>query len=267
MGHGLTSKASATQGVERVRQQWDEQYRRFDASSRVGARPLSNSILAQTYARLFCRLAITQDDVLLDVCCGNGFSSNLLTHRYGCRAIGFDIAIDGVRIASANASALGVSRRALFLVADAQALPFREGAFTRIVVCQALGFFELQPLLRALRARLAPSGELLVTDVAPGWCASDAISCRVTLQELCEQLSNAGFRVTTTGTFGLPLWRLIVRVSYAVLTRVRGPSGRVGRWLVDVMLRLAYSCTVVEQWMLGRFCRGSHFWVRAARDG
>jgi len=256
-----------TPDVERVRQQWDEQYRRFDASSRTGGRPLSNSILAQTYARLFRRLAVTRDDLVLDVGCGNGFSSNLLTHRYGCRAVGFDIAVEGVRIAAANASALGLSQRTLFLVADARTLPFREGAFTRIVVCQALGFFQSQPLLRALRGLLAPSGALLVTDVARGWYASVATSHQVTLQELCEQLSLAGFRVTATGTFGLPLWRLIVRVSYAVLTRVRGPHGRIGRSVVGGMLRLAYWCTAAEQWMLGRVCNGSHFWVLAVRDG
>lgn len=76
---------------------------------------------------------ITQDSVVLDVGCGVGATACYLVKKIGCRVVGVDIRETMVTRANERAERDGVTDRVKFQVADAQELPFEDGAFDAVV--------------------------------------------------------------------------------------------------------------------------------------
>src|SRR5207248_3148605 len=96
---------------------------------------------------------------ILDVACGTGAATRLLAERVGPtgQVVGLDV----------NAGMLAAARAAVtnpvveWHEANAQALPFADGAFDAILCQLGLQFFPDRPLaLREMRRVLAPGGRL-----------------------------------------------------------------------------------------------------------
>ncbi|MEV6506750.1 class I SAM-dependent methyltransferase [Streptomyces sp. NPDC051642] len=103
---------------------------------------------------------------VLEVACTTGFSSRELARITGCRAVGFDLSDDSVRLARYNhrTSAPGLDLE--YFTADG-ATATVENTFTHVVVGAALGFFPDPPAMaRQLAGFLTDGGHLLAS---PFW--------------------------------------------------------------------------------------------------
>jgi SAM-dependent methyltransferase len=107
------------------------------------------------------------DDRLLEVGCGGGAMLEKALST-GCTAAGIDHSLDMVRLSrAANSNAIRDGRLTV-VAGTADALPFRDGAFTRAAMTGVLGF--LRDPVRALaeiRRTLAPGGRLVVLGSDP----------------------------------------------------------------------------------------------------
>jgi SAM-dependent methyltransferase len=105
---------------------------------------------------------------VLDVCCGSGGPSLALVQRTGCRLNGIDRETAGITHAQAQASALRLSDRATFSLADcAGVLPFEDSSFDVVLCIDAIShlpnrFGTLREWTRLLRHR----GRVVFTDNA-----------------------------------------------------------------------------------------------------
>src|SRR5215813_12454847 len=105
---------------------------------------------------------------VLDVCCGSGGPSLALVQRTGCRLTGIDREEAGIAHARAQASARGLSDRAIFSLADcAGVLPFEDSSFDVVLCIDAIPhvpnrFGTLRERARLLRNK----GRVVFTDNA-----------------------------------------------------------------------------------------------------
>ena len=83
---------------------------------------------------------IQRGSTVLDVGCGAGATSCRLAKHYGCVVVGVDILERMVYRAQERAGREGVSNRAIFQVADAQALPFEDNLFDAVITESVTAF-------------------------------------------------------------------------------------------------------------------------------
>jgi ubiquinone/menaquinone biosynthesis C-methylase UbiE len=83
---------------------------------------------------------IQRGSIVLDVGCGVGATSCRLAKHYGCVVVGVDILERMVHRAQERAGREGVSSRAIFQVADAQALPFEDNQFDVVITESVTAF-------------------------------------------------------------------------------------------------------------------------------
>jgi len=113
-------------------------------------------------------LGIGKASHVLDVCCGSGGPSLALVQRTGCRLTGIDREEAGIAHARAQASARGLSDRAIFSLADcAGVLPFEDSSFDVVLCIDAIlhlpnRFGTLREWARLLRNK----GRVVFTDTA-----------------------------------------------------------------------------------------------------
>jgi SAM-dependent methyltransferase len=128
------------------------------------------------YPYVVRRLALTAEDRLLDI--GSRYSPlpQILAHRYGCRVWAIDPEPDfrerQLRMARKVpwARALVERERLQFLVADAGALDFSDGAFTKIAAISVLEHIvDEGPVIRELARVLAPGGRLVISVPFDPW--------------------------------------------------------------------------------------------------
>lgn len=160
------------------------EYDEFGAAEREG---WSNPQIAERYvaefataadqamAGLVAALPLEAGQSVLDLCCGQGTMSAVLSQR-GFRVTGLDI----------SASMLAIARRQApqvdFQEGDAQNLPFHDASFDAVV--SNMGIMHLPDQPRALaeaRRVLRPGGILAIT----AWCGPDvSASFRIALQAI-----------------------------------------------------------------------------------
>jgi len=70
---------------------------------------------------------------VLDVAAGTGTSGIFLAKRFGCEVVGIDFSRKNVEEANRKALEVGLTERASFQRADAERLPFADGAFGAII--------------------------------------------------------------------------------------------------------------------------------------
>lgn len=106
--------------------------------------------------RLLERLALRGDESVLDLCCGPGnLGAELLEHWPQVRLVGADLAPGMLSVAAATLPSVG------FVLADAEALPFRAHAFGSVACGHGLQFCpDLPAVLREVRRVLSPDGVL-----------------------------------------------------------------------------------------------------------
>ncbi|MGC9348954.1 MAG: class I SAM-dependent methyltransferase [Anaerolineae bacterium] len=76
---------------------------------------------------------IDDESLVLDVGCGIGLTPAYLVRRYGARVIGIDLTYRMLERARQEARDRHVEDRVAYCVADAQALPFADGAFDTVM--------------------------------------------------------------------------------------------------------------------------------------
>ncbi|HET6869875.1 MAG TPA: methyltransferase domain-containing protein [Solirubrobacteraceae bacterium] len=149
--------------------------------------------LREVQTQALAALALTENDVLLDVGCGTGAAVRDAAPRVS-RAVGFDLSPGMIARAEERARANGIGN-VEFRVGDVSGrLPFDDGAFTAVVCTTAFHHFP-QPIdtINEMSRVLAPGGRLVIADSNrrnPAVFALDLV-LRV------AQPSHAGFRSPT----------------------------------------------------------------------
>ena len=83
--------------------------------------------------KLLAALHIGTESRVIDIACGKGTSALYIAAKYGCRVTAVDISAELIDEARRLSQARGLSEKVEFLVADAQQLPFSDGAFDAAV--------------------------------------------------------------------------------------------------------------------------------------
>jgi demethylmenaquinone methyltransferase/2-methoxy-6-polyprenyl-1,4-benzoquinol methylase len=100
----------------------------------------------------------------LDVGTGKGLLALALAER-GLDVVSVDVSLEDQEVAAALALEAGLSARIRFLLADASALPFPDGAFACAAMMDVLHHLaDAGPVLAEMARVVAPSGRLVVAD-------------------------------------------------------------------------------------------------------
>jgi|SRR5688572_7359963 len=118
----------------------------------------------------------------LEVACGAGGITCRMAVETGARCVGVDLNAHGVEAAGRLASAMGLSRRVSFQVADAgDRLPFPDEAFDAVFCNDSINHLpDRARVLRDWHRVLRPGGRLLFTDpiVVTGQLSNEEIRAR-----------------------------------------------------------------------------------------
>jgi ubiquinone/menaquinone biosynthesis C-methylase UbiE len=162
----------------------------FDRWSETYEQDSAARWLREVQTQALAALALTENDVLLDVGCGTGAAVRDAAPRIR-RAVGFDLSPGMIVQAEERARASGIDN-VEFRVGDVSGrLPFDDGAFTALVCTTAFHHFPKPRDTIAEMARvLAPGGRLVIADANrrnPAVFALDLVL-------RAAQASHAGFR-------------------------------------------------------------------------
>ena len=117
------------------------------------------------------RLRLSGGDLVADIGAGSGWPGLYLSARTGCRVVGTDLPIDGIRRAQARVTTDGLTGRAAYLVATGHRQPLRPGVFDAVIHTDVLCCLTPKlSVLRACRQLLRHGGRLAFTAifVTPG---------------------------------------------------------------------------------------------------
>ncbi|MCH6471210.1 class I SAM-dependent methyltransferase [Sinomonas terrae] len=116
--------------------------------------------------RLARELGLGPGSRVLDVAAGQGTTALLLAREFGCAVTGVDLGTRQVERARAAAAREGLGHLASFTVADAEDLPFEDGAFDAVVCeCAFCTFPDKAHAAAELARVLAPGGKAGITDL------------------------------------------------------------------------------------------------------
>jgi SAM-dependent methyltransferase len=133
---------------------------------------------------------------VLELCCGSGLMTEALARR-GARVTGTDVSAQALERARERARRYGFDAR--FQAADAEALPFRDGAFDIVAVHD--GLHHLDAPDRAIRemARVARHAVLILE---PARAALTRLAVRLGLAEEVEEAGNHVHRLAAAELAG-----------------------------------------------------------------
>ena len=146
--------------------------------------------LREIQTQALAALALTSDDVLLDVACGTGAAVREAAPRVS-RAVGFDLSPGMIAQAEERARAAGLDN-VEFRVGDVSGpLPFGDAAFTALVCTTAFHHFPRpRDAIAEMSRVLAPGGRLVIADANRRHPAVFALDLVLRV----AQSSHAGFR-------------------------------------------------------------------------
>jgi len=156
------------------------------------------------------RAGIRPRALVCDVGCGAGGSARWLATNLGCRVVGLTLSFVQARLAAGRVDPAGPP--ALFLQADAAALPFRASSFDAVWIVECAEHIEEKAALAAGLARLlGPGGRLAMAgwfrgeEVPPGGGDADLAEVMegmllpplAAISEMAAWLEGAGLRVAS----------------------------------------------------------------------
>ncbi len=146
--------------------------------------------LREVQTQALAALALTENDVLLDVGCGTGAAVRDAAATVA-RAVGFDLSPGMIAQARKRAAADGIGN-AEFEVGDVTGrMPFADGAFTALVCTTAFHHFPRpRETIDEFSRLLAPGGRLVIADANRRHPAVFALDLVLRV----AQASHAGFR-------------------------------------------------------------------------
>jgi SAM-dependent methyltransferase len=149
-----------SEAVERERRFWNARGMAYETARKLIGRSIGG------FAS-YGELEATYDPVgrnVLDYGCGRGDDAIRLVRRGAAYVTGLDIAEAEIAHARAAAAAAGLADRTTFVVADAHATGFPDGAFDVIRGVSILHHLDLEPALLELRRILAPGGRAVFVE-------------------------------------------------------------------------------------------------------
>jgi ubiquinone/menaquinone biosynthesis C-methylase UbiE len=84
------------------------------------------------------RLDVRSSDVVLDLGTGSGWPGLYVARQTGCSVVATDVPVEGLVAGRRRASADGLTYRARFVAASADALPFRPSSFDVVLHADVL---------------------------------------------------------------------------------------------------------------------------------
>jgi sarcosine/dimethylglycine N-methyltransferase len=209
------------------------------------------------------RAEITRSTSVLDICAGLGGPARFLAQRFGCHVTGIDLNRGRCDAGRRLSKLVGLGRRVTMVNGDAQALPFRPGAFTAVVSQEGLLHVPDKAAVLGECARvLVPGGRIAFSD----WIATSRLQdgerrrlnewmAATTLQGIPEYqalLARAGF----TGILAEDLsteWIVILRERVRMYRSMREDTvARFGQERYDEYNQLyAFFVGLVEAGRLG----------------
>lgn len=130
---------------------------RFERIAALGMSSMHPGGMAATY-RLIRETGLKAGDKLLDVGCGVGQTSCLLSTRYGAEVTGVDRSPGMIQRARERARSLGA--KATFVEGDAYALTFADETFDLLFAESVTLFLDKDQVLPELRRVLKPGGRI-----------------------------------------------------------------------------------------------------------
>ena len=150
------TSSPAPRDIRRDERDWQNETG-WTYQERAHARAGTRYVLERQFARIATALAPAPEHAALDLGCCTGFLVDWLARHAPARWCGADLSLSAMRKARERNGALGLS------TGDAERLPFRDGAFQRIV-CNgsAHHFLDLDVAMREVFRILAPGGRLVL---------------------------------------------------------------------------------------------------------
>lgn len=142
------------------------------------------------------------NDVILEIGMGNGFFvKDILALASAIHYIGCDFSEEMVKAAILHNQEFINSGQAKFFLASADSLPFESPSFNKIFTVNTLYFWENPPLiLNEIKRVLKSEGQLLIAirpkAIMEQYAFTQYGFTMYTKEELCDLLSDNGFRVT-----------------------------------------------------------------------
>jgi len=116
--------------------------------------------------RLIRYLAVGPGDSVADIACGLGESSLQVARTTGAQVIGVDLSSDSIAAARLAAEDAGLAGSVEFLVADAEALPVKDGAVAGVLCeCSLCTFPDKERAMVEIARILKPGGRLALSDM------------------------------------------------------------------------------------------------------
>ncbi len=155
-------------------------------------------------------LDINPSSNVLEVACGSGGITVLISHSIGAKAVGVDISVDAIKAATERAKKAGQEEHVQFLAADASIpLNFPDGSFDAIFCNDSINHLsDRATVLKDWFRLLKPSGRLVYTDpiIVSGIISNEEIAIRSSigfylftpLGENQRLLEKAGFDLLET---------------------------------------------------------------------
>ncbi len=143
---------------------------------------------------------------VLDIGSGLGGPARTLVETYGCHVTGIDLTPAFCEAATTMSGWVGLGDRVIFKEGDATAIPFPDGRFdAALTIHVAMNVPAKDEMYRHARRVVKPGSIFAVYDVLQGeggtvrypvpWARDASISHLVTIDEMKELLTGAGFRI------------------------------------------------------------------------
>jgi ubiquinone/menaquinone biosynthesis C-methylase UbiE len=139
-----------------------------------------------------------QSGKIIDIGCGFGATGIVLAQSFPeCQVVGIDLSEPLIQMANHSAEEAGLGERVRFEKADAQRIPYEDGAFDVVINANMVHLVgDAVTMLDEIERVLAPSGRLFIADLKRSWLGviENEIRAALTLDEAKELFARSKLR-------------------------------------------------------------------------